>query len=111
MKNIVFAERLKIHLKSSNPQDIEADLNRGDFDIALPYLPVRANGFVCRKIYEQTMVVISSRPIKTLDLSKEFWIHMGRAEFLKKLVKVHHSSEIIVNSISNIINLFEMVLE
>ncbi len=30
---------------------------------------------------------------------------MGRAEFLKKLVKVHHGAEIIVNSISNIIQL------
>ena len=105
VKNIEFSERIKIHLKSSNHPDIEAALNRGDVDIALTYLPVRTNGFVCRKIYEQTMVVISSRPIKTLDLSKDCWIHMGRAEFLKKLVKVHHGSEIIVNSISNIIKL------
>lgn len=96
---------LKLQLTASKHDEIERLIKSGGIDIAMTYLPIRSNGYACRNLFEQTMVLISSKPFKSSDLSKERWIHMGRAEYLRKSIPRSEKADIIINSLPGLIKL------
>jgi DNA-binding transcriptional LysR family regulator len=105
ISQLKISQQQNIRLMTLNHQEIEASINRGETDIALTYLPIKVNGYACRKLFEQSMFLISSKPINDLEISKERWIHMGRAEFLNKLTRRRSGAEIIVNSLTTMVSL------
>jgi DNA-binding transcriptional LysR family regulator len=105
MTGIRSAKGIAIKLETLKHDLIQAAVERGEVDFALTYLPVRHHGYVCRQLLEQKMFLISAVPLKTSDLSGECWIHMGRAEYLRKLSPKLSKQNIVVNSLSAIVRL------
>lgn len=109
-KHQTTGKHVNFNIISAVPSRLLELLSLHEIDLCITHTPVDLNHLICKKLFDEDIVLISKTAVNVEKVSQYPWIHMGSASYLKKLSKEISSKTIQVNSLDTIISFVEQGL-
>ena len=76
----------------------------GELDACLSHTPLDGDRLTSKKLFTESLTLISLKPVRIEDLANYRWIHMGTSQYLRRLCKIESPAFVKVNSMNAMIS-------